>query len=395
MASTPSPNRKARPQHSPFVVCSLDVLPLRSQLRKGLVTQCPVSCCPGETRLLLYTLSNPLPREAIFSLTISHPQLLQPIEQRQELQLLKAALDQSCVVQVGGSGSSSGSSGSPSKAQGAAAVTPLHELASRQLGGGQQQEGKPGIQEQLSSGCKIFLAANESVVVPFKYVLPRTARSPLSRQQGSGGAGGSSGSGEAGSSWWLEQHTVTVEFIPEGHSHPAAVLELLVSTRAGCRAAAALMGRFRHRQQASGVEGHFAACLALLMLSTLSCWLHVQQARLSPRRRNTASMPQPIAAVTRWHSQPTAWTNHMLCCPVLCCPVLCCVVPVRLPPSPSLWTARCATTALSGTSSKCPCPSAAAPAAGQAAYQCLPRASPAWPQLVAVLSGLLCQTTNW
>jgi hypothetical protein len=200
------------------------------------VTQFPVSCCPGETRLLLFTLSNPLPREAIFTLSISHPQLLAPIEQRQELQLLKAALDQSCVVHMGGSSSGSGPGKGQEGQQGAvAAVTPLHELASRQLAGGQQQEGKQGIQEQLSSGGKIFLAANEAVVVPFKYMLPRTARSPLSRQQGLGGAAGSSGSGEAGSSWWLEPHTVMVEFVPEGHSHPAAVLELLVGTRASSR----------------------------------------------------------------------------------------------------------------------------------------------------------------
>lgn len=183
---------------------------------------------PGETRLVEYELRNPFGRDAVFAVATSHPDALAPVESAAEYAALK-------VAAWGGADGAGGSA--PARV----GTAPLAAQLPARDGGG----------VQLLSGGKVFLAANERVVLPFRLrlapqqrlALPAAATTPTHANGtaagsplagdglGSGAwggvlqsAGGSCIGGAAG-----EQLCISVEFIPTDQDYPTSVLELQVS----------------------------------------------------------------------------------------------------------------------------------------------------------------------
>eukprot|EP00775_Hariotina_reticulata_P006048 gene6048-6286_t len=194
---------------------------IRSQLRKGLVTQCTLQPSLGQTLLLHHVLENVIGRDAVFEVRISQPQQLQALESMHEYRELHqaagsalvatspaAAVDSSLYAGAGGVGSeAAGKSAWPSLAGLVTATT--HQAAAGQL---------------LTRG-KIFVAAHERVLIPFKFRLPddsMTCQQPASNSHHIGQQQGPS---------QQAADIVTVEFIPTDLNYPVSILELQIKPR--------------------------------------------------------------------------------------------------------------------------------------------------------------------
>ncbi|KIY93546.1 hypothetical protein MNEG_14415 [Monoraphidium neglectum] len=164
-----------------------------SQLQRGLVTSLVARLSPGETLLVLCRLANPLGRDAAFSVSITHPEEVQPVETSEELAALEAA--------TGRGRERSGACGGVDGEEG---------------GGG----GGAAAARKLLVGDRLLLGAGEAVLVPFKL-----------RLQPTGDPGSDCGGSGDGSGALQRRHVVGVAFTAAGHGFPSAVVEVTVAPR--------------------------------------------------------------------------------------------------------------------------------------------------------------------
>jgi hypothetical protein len=155
-------------------------------------------------------------RDAVFELRVSHPLELSAVE---SLQLLRD-LQHSVGAGISTAAAASGGSSSPGQQIGAAGNT-ASPLKLRQLA--QQADAAGGATgltgKQLVNQGRIFLAANETISIPLRFMLQLDQ--PLSTS--------SSGTSKHSSQQQQQQqHTVMVEFVPLGLDWPLSILELLV-----------------------------------------------------------------------------------------------------------------------------------------------------------------------
>ena len=217
----------------------------RSQLRKGLVTQVQAKVSPGESVLLMYTITNPLDRDLLLQLNISQPEQLHAIEKSEEYLTLKAALPEDNVLHATAAGCSSGGgsnsmpgcrpSTAPPAIVGGLNISPVRARrnSASGWGGGVDSlrdlalpavlDGGSGSSGQLLLQGRLLLRPKEQVTVPFRYRMPlscvsRQVQQLHGEQQGQGGQ----------QQQQLEE-TLLVEFVPVGQQHPVSVLELVVS----------------------------------------------------------------------------------------------------------------------------------------------------------------------
>jgi hypothetical protein len=157
------------------------------------VTSLVARLSPGETLLVLCRLANPLGRDAAFSVSITHPEEVQPVETSEELAALEAA--------TGRGRERSGACGGVDGEEG---------------GGG----GGAAAARKLLVGGRLLLGAGEAVLVPFKL-----------RLQPTGDPGSDCGGSGDGSGALQRRHVVGVAFTAAGHGFPSAVVEVTVAPR--------------------------------------------------------------------------------------------------------------------------------------------------------------------
>lgn len=186
-------------------------------MRKSLVTQCTLRPSPGHPLLLEHTLANSIGRDAVFELRVSHPHELAAVESLQELRDLQQSVVGGSVVStaagcVAGScgGGAQGVGGSPRQQQ----QPQLRQLVQQAVATGGAGGGR-----ELARGGRIFLAAHESVVIPFRLALNQP------------GQDSAAVNGQQPPPQHCEQqqpHTLTVEFVPLGLDWPVSILELTI-----------------------------------------------------------------------------------------------------------------------------------------------------------------------
>lgn len=212
--------------------CCLNCLPAtaarRSQLRKGLVTQCSIRASPGQALLLEHTLTNCIGRDAVFELRVSHPQELTAVESLEELRDLQQTgriaviSTTAAAAAAAAAGPASPIKGVTATAAGGMGASPLqlrqlaHQAAAAAAAGGGGVAAAGG--RQLVNRGRIFLGANESVVIPLRYLLQYDVQSSTAGP----------GSGGKQSVQLQRQHTVVVEFVPLGLDWPVSILEVAV-----------------------------------------------------------------------------------------------------------------------------------------------------------------------
>lgn len=190
------------------------------------MTQCSIRVSPGQALLLEHTLTNSIGRDAVFELRVSHPVELTAVESLQELKDLQQSVGTTAINTA--AASAAAGVGSPTKgavaAGGNAQPLKLRQLAQQAIAtGGVASTGG----RQLVSRGRIFLGANESVSIPFRFLL-QCEQAPAA--SGSGSAAGSKALQHRHQQpqQQQQQHMVTVEFVPLGLDWPVSILELAV-----------------------------------------------------------------------------------------------------------------------------------------------------------------------
>lgn len=192
---------------------------IRSQLRKRLVTQCTLQPTAGQTLLLHHLLENVIGRDAVFDVRISQPQQLQALESMQEYRQLHQAAGNALVAT---SPAAVMVDATPSAGTGANSSEPASGKAGPSLTELVTATASTAATGQLVTRGKIFVAAHERVLIPFKYRLPDDAMdAPASNSCHLGQQQKAQGQQTV-------DRRVTVEFVPVDLDYPVNILELQV-----------------------------------------------------------------------------------------------------------------------------------------------------------------------
>lgn len=175
---------------------------IRSQLRKDLVTPCAIQPSLGQALLLEHMLHNPLGRDAVFELKVSHPDQLRALDNVQEYRHLQHAAGPAIITSA--PAAAAAQLDAALSAAGAAGMPSLAQLATG--------SSNTADAEQLVNKGRIFLAANERVNIPFVFRLNSGLVQADSSQQ----------------QQQCQQHVVTVEFAALELDYPVNILELQV-----------------------------------------------------------------------------------------------------------------------------------------------------------------------